>query len=203
MSREKTFAGIRQREWEQRREAIVDAAERVFSVKAFNETNIRDIAAEAGISHATIYRYFPDRQALFLEAFLRGVERILPSIDAVIAQKQGRQALEAIAETLIRFLSENDHYFRMMTHFMLDGDLEPGLLEKLNSAERMLLDKIEAVFAAGGEKQNSRALAHAFFAAQNGLLISFRNYPGRDKAEVLRHMQELGRLTARRFYPGG
>ncbi len=184
---------------EAKRHLIIDAAERVFSVKPFHKVNIRDIAAEAGISHATIYRYFPDQQTLFLEAFLRGVQKILPRIDEIIETEAGKDILEAIVRMFIGFLSKNDHYFRMMTHFMLDGDLPPVLLKRLNEAERMLLDKFEAVFVARQPAEDTRRLAHAFFAALNGVLISFRNYPGRDPQAVLAHMQSLGVLIAKRF----
>lgn len=194
-----TFAKLKEKERDAKRAVIIDAAERVFAAKPFNKVNIRDIAAEAGISHATIYRYFPDQQTLFVEAFLRGVDEILDRVDTVVELQDGSQALEAIAESLIGFLSGNDHYFRMMTHFMLDGDLAPTLLERLNDAERSLLDRIEAIFVADGATENSRAMAHAFFAALNGILISFRDYPGRDRKEVLVHMQALGKLIAERF----
>jgi hypothetical protein len=44
-----------------------------------------------------------------------------------------------------------------------------------------------------------RKLSHAFFAAMNGVLISFRNYPGRNRDEVTAHMIELGRIIASQF----
>lgn len=194
-----TFAELKEKERAAKRAVIVDAAERVFGVKPFNKVNIRDIAAEAGISHATIYRYFPDQQTLFVEAFLRGVQKILARVDGIVETPNSAHVLEAVAQSIIDFLSGNDHYFRMMTHFMLDGDLAPALLERLNNAERSLLDKIEAIFVADGARENTRALAHAFFAALNGILISFRDYPGRDREAVLVHMQALGRLIAERF----
>ena len=59
--------------------------------------------------------------------------------------------------------------------------------------------RIEAVFRADGATEDTRARAHAFFAALNGVLISFRNYPGRNPEAVQRHMQALGRCIARRF----
>ena len=65
-----TFADLKANEKKARQDVIIDAAERVFAVKPFSKVSIRDIAREAGISHASIYRYFPDQQSLFVEAFL-------------------------------------------------------------------------------------------------------------------------------------
>lgn len=194
-----TFADLKKQEQNAKRDVIIDAAERVFGVKPFHKVNIRDIAAEAGISHATIYRYFPDQQTLFMEAFLRGVEEILTRIDAIAANNPSGNLLEAVVADFIDFLTQKDHYFRMMTHFMLDGELAPDLVEKLNNAARALLNRLEAIFAAGHTTENPRAMARALFAAINGVLISFRNYPGRDRQAVFDHMQFLGKLIARRF----
>ena len=197
-----TFADLKKKEQNAKRDLIIDAAERVFGVKPFHKVNIRDIAAEAGISHATIYRYFPDQQTLFMEAFLRGVEQILARMDAISASRSPGNKdnlLEAVVADFIDFLTQKDHYFRMMTHFMLDGELAPDLVEKLNNAARALLNRLEAIFAAGHTTENPRAMARALFAAINGVLISFRNYPGRDRQAVFDHMQFLGKLIARRF----
>lgn len=166
----------------------------MFALKPFDQVSIRDIAREAGISHALIYRYFPDQQSLFVEAFLRGAGELMDLIAAV--EKEG---IESMAETYLRFLIDNDQYFRMMTHFMLDGSLSSELTERLNAMERMLLDRLDCFFPETGPEGGSRKLSHAFFAAMNGVLISFRNYPGRNRSEVTDHMLQLGRIIAAKF----
>lgn len=197
----KRFSDLKDREREDRRNIIIDAAERVFASKPFDRVNIREIASEAGISHATIYRYFPDQQTLFVEAFLRGVQEVLPRIEEAV--EGGRKApVEAAAEAFIDFLSEKEHYFKMMTHFMLDGELDPQLLERLNTVARLLLDRFEALFRKSGAVKETRVLAHAFFASLNGILITFRNFPGRSREDVLSHMKMLGRVTAALFKRG-
>jgi AcrR family transcriptional regulator len=52
---------------EERRADIVEAARRVFEEKGYYKTKIDDIAAKAGLSHGTIYRYFPSKDALATE----------------------------------------------------------------------------------------------------------------------------------------
>ncbi len=41
--------------------------------------------------------------------------------------------------------------------------------------------------------------SHACFAAMNGVLITFRNYPGRSKDEVAGHMKKPGKIIALKF----
>ncbi len=52
---------------ESRRAQIVDAARRCFSATGFHATSMADIAAEAGVSVGTPYRYFPSKEALIVE----------------------------------------------------------------------------------------------------------------------------------------
>lgn len=201
MASPRTFSDLKDREREDRQNIIIDAAERVFASKPFGAVSMREIAREAGISHATIYRYFPDQQALFVDAYLRGIQQLLPLIEEA-AQKNREAPLDAAAEVFIGFLSEKNHYFKMMTNSMLDGALNPDLLEKLNNAGRLILDQLEQLFKDRGTGRQTRIIAHAFFASLNGILITFRDFPGRNRDEVLNHMKMLGGVLARVFERG-
>ncbi len=194
--KDKSFNYLKESERGARRDIIIAAAERVFGGKPFDQVSIRDIAREAGISHALIYRYFPDQQALFVEAFLRGADRIVEFLRLAIDESEGAD-IGKVTEKFITFMIENDMYFRMMTHFMLDGSLAMEQIERLNTMERQLLDQFDRLFENCGSEK--RLQSHAFFSAMNGILISFRNYPGRDRKEVAAHMLKLGRIVAARF----
>ncbi len=195
-ARDKSFNSLKETERSARRDIIIAAAERVFAGKQFDQVSIRDIAREAGISHALIYRYFPDQQALFVEAFLRGADRIVEFLRSAIDESKGNN-IEKVTEKFLTYMIENDMYFRMMTHFMLDGSLGMEQTERLNTMERQLLEQFDRLFEnCGAEK---RLQSHAFFSAMNGILISFRNYPGRERKEVAGHMLKLGRIVAGRF----
>lgn len=193
-----TFSKLKIREREARKNLIVNAAERSFAGKPFNKVSMRDIAREAGISPASIYRYFPDQQTLFVEAFLRGSRRVIESFRVAVEENSG-VSLERIAGEFLDFLIENDPYFRMMTHFMLDGSLSPALVERLNEESRLLIDQFDFLFETMHAKGDRRLLAHAFFSAMNGILITFRDYPGRSREEVIEHMKLVGRVIARLF----
>ena len=198
MAEGRSFNSIKKQERKARQDYIIDAAERVFAEKPFNKVSMRDVAKEAGITHAAIYRYFPDQQSLFVEAFLRGAVKIISFLKDLVNDKKAA-GIEKVTEQFIGYLIENDLYFRMMTHFMLDGSLSGEMLERLNSAEKELFDQLERLFVKMKVKGDPRMLSHAFFAAMNGVLISFRNYPGRDRSEVVEHMIRLGKIIAQRF----
>ncbi|MDD5168290.1 MAG: TetR/AcrR family transcriptional regulator [Syntrophales bacterium] len=198
MKEKNTFTDLKTREIKERQKIIVDAAERVFAVKPFSKVSIRDIAREAGISHASIYRYFPDQQSLFVEAFLRGAKEIVQFLAEMIRISDGGD-IEKVSEAYLAYLINNDQYFRMMTHFMLDGSLSAAMIENLNAAERQIFDQFDIMFRKMKAAEPVRPLSHAFFAALNGILITFRNYPGRSKEEVHQHMQHIAAVIALKF----
>lgn len=198
MTKRESFNTLKEREREARRDLIIAASERVFATKPFSAVTIRDVAREAGISHALIYRYFPDQQSLFVEACLRRGAKIVEFISKLIDENSNIK-IEKVTEHFINFLVENDQYFRMMTHFMLDGSLGGEMIARLNEGERVLLDQFDKIFSRMSTGKNVRMLSHAYFAAMNGIVITFRNYPGRSREEVLAHMQALGKIVAAKF----
>ncbi|MBN2161195.1 MAG: TetR/AcrR family transcriptional regulator [Spirochaetes bacterium] len=198
MAKNDSLNKLKEQEREARRDLIIGAAERVFSKKPFNAVTIRDIAKEAGISHALIYRYFPDQQSIFVEACIRRGAKIVEFVARLIDENRNI-SIEKITERFIQYLIDNDRYFRMMTHFMLDGSLSREMVERLNAGERILLDQFDRIFAKMSSGKGVRMLSHAYFAAMNGILITFRNYPGRSREEIARHMRELGRIIAQKF----
>lgn len=182
------FSELKEEERERRKELILDAAERVFGSKPFQSVGIRDIAEELGVSVGALYRYFPDKQSLFVEAFIRGAEELLEIIEKAV---EGKSDPKTVARLYVGFLLEKDHYFKMMSHFMLEGNLEGEALERLNSMEKRLLDTLQKLFESSVPENKKRLITHAFFASLNGLLITFRNYPGRTPEEVRNHVYRL------------
>ena len=198
MKKKNTFAELKNNEKRARQGVIVEAAQRVFAVKPFNKVSIRDIAREAGISHASIYRYFPDQQSLFVEAFLHGAEEITAILDRMIKNSR-KNPIEKVADAYLSYLIDNDQYFRMMTHFMLDGSLSADMVEKLNASERRIFDQFDVLFRKMNLPEPVRPMSHAFFAALNGVLITFRNYPGRSAKAVHQHMHNIVRVIVSKF----
>ena len=62
---------------EERREQILHCAIKVFARANYRATRIADIAAEAGISEAMIYKHFPSKKSIFLEILEHMSKRII------------------------------------------------------------------------------------------------------------------------------
>jgi AcrR family transcriptional regulator len=195
MNPRKSFSHLKEQERQARKELIIAAAERVFASKPFHDVHIRDIAHEASISPALIYRYFPDQQALFVEAFLQNGARIIEVLDGLhLENTRDTEGLDRLVEGFINYLTGNDLYFKMLVNFMLEGSLTPEMLERVKAMERQIFDRFDIVFRKIKPDSNLRVLSHALFASLSGILISFRNYPDKNPEELKNYMKFLGRV---------
>ncbi len=193
-----TLSKLREEEREVRRNLIIDAAMRLFAGKTFDQVGMRDIAAEAGISPASIYRYFADRDELLLEALLRETKAIEQGLRG-ISGENANSSVEQFADNFVDYLLEHGPFFQMMTHFMIGGGIRESALERLNDSVRKILDVFDEMFKNIGAEGNVRLISHAFFASLNGILITFWNYPGRDAEETRKHIHRVAGIIAKIF----
>lgn len=193
-----TLKQLREGERETRRNLIIDAALNLFAQRPFNQVGIRDIASEAGLSPASIYRYFSDRDELFVEALLRETNSMEKTLQDLLADETNL-SIEKVSTRFVDYLFDHDALFQMMTHFMIQGGIGDEALGKFNETERKLLKLLDEMFMRLGIRSNVRVVSHAFFSALNGILITFRNYPGREKEEVRTHMHRLAAIISDAF----
>jgi AcrR family transcriptional regulator len=108
----------REREKENRRQEIVDAAEKVFFSKGMEAATMDDIAGEAELSKGTLYLYFKSKEDLYLQIHLRG-NRLLTRFfkQAVKRKKTGVEKLRAIGEAYYRFFIEHPDYFSAVMYY--------------------------------------------------------------------------------------
>ena len=87
------------------RQAIVDAAEALFSRHGFHGVTVRQVAAEAGVDTALIHYYFGAKRELFDSVFARRAEILntarLDALAAYEASHAGPLDVEGIIEAFI------------------------------------------------------------------------------------------------------
>jgi len=107
------------------REDLLDRAEQLVRERGVAELSLRELAREAGVSHAAPRRHFEDRRALLDALALRGFERL--GGELAIAIRSGRGAFDR------RLLRVATAYVRFATR-------DAALLELMFAGKRMEVD---------------------------------------------------------------
>ncbi len=191
MGKNTTLGRLKAKERHLRQKIIIDAGREVFGAKTYDQVSMAEIAKVAGISKSSIYTYFKSQEELYA---------VIASRDAKAFADRLRRKIESIDEGYVKAAVDEflDYYivnkaqWRMITHFALHGSREMTAVDKLNQAGQMLMDLFESMFEKMGCQKDSRILAHTFFSCLSGILISFRNYPGRTDKERTGHMKRIG-----------
>ena len=107
----------RQREKEQRRKEILDAAERLFFSKNYEEVSMDEIAREVELNKATIYLYFGSKEALYAAIVLRGIAILKDKYtECMETEAPGIVKVALLGQAYYRFAQEYPDYLRMI-HF--------------------------------------------------------------------------------------
>jgi AcrR family transcriptional regulator len=93
----------------ERREQIIAAATRAFAGAGFAATNLDDIAAEAGISRAILYRHFDSKTDLYQAVLDHACGRLITATGA-------DEFTEASIPGLLRAAADDPAGFRLLFH---------------------------------------------------------------------------------------
>ena len=118
-----TVEARRQREREARRNQILDAAERVFVQRGFDDVTVDDIANEAEVAKGTVYLYFKSKHDLLLGLLHCRRQPILQAFGE--AQADAENGLDLVAR-LIRaqqsaLANEPWEIRRLFLHHLVEG----------------------------------------------------------------------------------
>lgn len=98
-----------------RRMRILCAAQEVFAQQGFRSAEVRTIAERAGVGKATIYKFFPSKEALLLvivEESLNYIRDI--ALASLISNEEPLLRLENAARAMARFLEQNGDFARVL-----------------------------------------------------------------------------------------
>jgi AcrR family transcriptional regulator len=88
------------------REALLLAAAQTFRVRG-PEVSMLEIAEAAGVGVGTLYRHFPQREALVLAVFRQGLEALGDEVTHLLADHRADEALEFWLLRLVEHISAN------------------------------------------------------------------------------------------------
>jgi AcrR family transcriptional regulator len=123
---------------EETRERIVDAALQLFRDRGFDQTTMRDIAAEADVATGAAYYYFRSKEELVMAFYVRTVEQARTLLPAAMAQTNDlRKRLRAIINLKLGQFAEHRRLLIGLARIGIDPDhpLSPFGSETLSMRE--------------------------------------------------------------------
>ena len=98
-------------------EKILNVAVRLFATHRFHEARMDDIAAAAGVGKGTLYRYFNDKDELYVALLDRAAVQLSELLMDTTARPGDPPArLEAIVDTILSYFDKQPHVFDLVQH---------------------------------------------------------------------------------------
>jgi AcrR family transcriptional regulator len=136
--------------WERRYREVLDVAAAVFAEKGYAGASTRDIAERLGVRQASLYYYFPSKEAALAAICELGVKDFISNLQAIIdeAAPSDRKLRAAIANHVapLRAHPEGDYVRVFLRH---RHELPDGQRQTVAGLARAYQDLIERLFRDG------------------------------------------------------
>ena len=178
----------RQREREERRNQILDAAERVFLERGFEETTMDELASEAELAKGTLYLYFKNKEDLLVDLLVRRRSPLLQrfgeaAADATDGLDHVRRLIEAQHQS---FAGDPPQFRRFFLHRIVDGPPDssdaPGVDAHSRHVRRVVSSFLQAIERGQGDGSirtdlNPHALTAQIWGGTVGTLLMEMHLP--------------------------
>lgn len=146
-----------------RREQILQTAQKLFAEQGFRETNLNDVAEQLGFRRQAVYHYFTSKDELLYELMGRAGQAILRATEAMFdADLAPDVALAGIVRTHVRQLLSDVDVFRIQ--FAELSKLSGERADQLRAEQAGYVRRIADIITAGQKASIFRkvpAIPHA------------------------------------------
>jgi AcrR family transcriptional regulator len=143
---EQAFQHIR----DESKQHILDAAAEVFAKKGVANTKIIDLAEAAGVSQGLLYRYFTDKDDVFVALLERAVNG-LNDIAQTCLERAGTplEKLHWLTEQVLQGMSQGPVYMQLISQAMALSGRAQATIWKMETVVKILRDLISEGQAVG------------------------------------------------------
>ncbi len=170
------------------REAIVEAASRLFLERGFGSVSMDELAEAAGLARRTLYNQFISKEEIFREMLLKVSGHLEDSFPPGIETQGGVEEVLRLVARIIMELHRRPEYLGFLRMVVADSRQFPWIAEEFAAVMDPLTERLARYVAhltAMGvlECRNPTLAAHQFM----GILNEFSLWPwmmGRDRLAV-------------------
>ena len=186
-------------------EALIEAAEQAFIEDGYDATGSPDIAARAGVSVGTFYRYFDDKKQAFVEVSRRhlaaGYHRILEQLTPERFVGKARHATIALAiDILLDHVARYPRMHRVFVEMSLRDQDIGALRRAFDEVSRAKLAQLIGAIATRAVVPDPEATAWVIHIAAVECASTIAGLHGPPTIDVDRAKAALGRVIERALF---
>ena len=134
-----------------KRQQIMDAAEKLFTSKRFHEITLDDVIRVAGVGKGTVYRYFQGKDDLFFQTAVSGFEALHELLGRTVpTDSPFDMQLLAVCREISSFFERRRPLFRMMqSEAMRVRWQDEAVRTRWRAGRRKLLAAVTEIVARG------------------------------------------------------
>jgi AcrR family transcriptional regulator len=189
--------GLRERKKQQTRQALTEAALRLFAENGYDKTTVADIAAAADVSTRTFFSYFRAKEDVLFAGADQRMAAIADAFDAVQAESTSpmdalRRLVEHVLDASQEGLAGPDRHDRMAL-ILAKPELQAQGLHRLIAAERTIAERLRHAYPDLLDSTLSHTMAGAVVGALIGIVLSNseRDSPDDVRAQIRRALAVL------------
>jgi AcrR family transcriptional regulator len=139
---------------EERRESVLRTAIGTFAARGYFGTTTTEVAKQAGISQAYVYRLFPSKEALFVAVVEHCFVRVRGCLEQAAAEANGSSpevVLGAMGEAYAKLIADND-LMLIQLHAQAAAVSEAAVREVVRQGYARVVEYVRGA-SGGGEQQ--------------------------------------------------
>jgi AcrR family transcriptional regulator len=133
-----------------RKKQILDAATDIFAKDGYEQANTDDIASIANLGKGTLYRYFKNKETLFLSVVKRNLQIVAESASTAInTSSDPIEQIEYFVKGFLSFFDKNPKFCRIMIQVHEQSNLHKRIAKIMFDHYRSEMKKFEEIFKNG------------------------------------------------------
>lgn len=175
-----------------RSQQILETAARLFDKRRYHEVRMEDVATQAGVAKGTLYRYFQDKEDLFIALLSTATDTFRREMeDAFVGVRCPEEKVRIFLRRSVAFFEQYPYFIDLMQRLESAVDterLEP-LIEKRQAFFEAIRRLIEELNATGRYRVDDPLMAALALTGMNRQMHRF--YPKPWPADLPERMAEF------------
>lgn len=155
---------------EERKNEILDVAEKLFCAKGFDNTTTNDILEEIGIARGTLYYHFKSKEDI-LDAMIERLTKQMVEKAAIIALDESIPVLERLTRTMLSLNIDNE-----VGDMVMEQIHRPQNALMHQKLEHMLLGRVNKLITKIAEDGIRQGIMHTDYPAEAVEMIMTYSY---------------------------